>query len=315
MGEQRAKRDLAVTAHGCSRGQRLVRRRVRDQACLVRGKCRNRKRLRAGGAHVRGHLDDRLRRQLRDDPVVADINDLNIGAVTEESAEQVDRRLAVIGAAALHEQVWLVMKLRIAVQVEQVPLDIHDLLGSAARFEKFLHDKVVLVVVAQVVRGHGPEVVDDVPGQLDVGGDLVTVNTEQCGQDLLAVDAHRTYPREVIQPGMPELHGFRRHVQPPGEQPLEADRHVAEADRAVAVVEERTRHDAHRIGEIDNPRVVRRELSHPVGDPEDHRHGTERLGESAGTRGLLTDAPAAKRDGLVGEACGLTPHADLQKHG
>ena len=189
---------------------------------------------------------------------------------------------------------------------------------SSARLrdvEQLLDDEVVLIVVAQVVRGHGPEVVDDPARQLDVRRDLVPVVAQQCGQHLLAVNAHRADPGEVIEPGMTELHGLRGHVQPLGEQALETDGDIAEPDRTVAVVEQRARDDAHRVGEIDDPRVVRSELPNAIGDVEHHRDGAQGFGESAGAGRLLPDAAAAKRDGLVGEPCRLAADADLQEHG
>ena len=100
----------------------------------------------------------------------------------------------------------------------------------------------------------------------------------------------------------------------PGERALEADRNVAEANRAVSGIEQRARDDPDRVREVDDPGVGRGELADAVCDVEHDRHGAERLGESAGASRLLADAAAGERDGLVREPCGLAADADLHEH-
>ena len=53
-------------------------------------------------------------------------------------------------------------------------------------------------------------------------------------------------------------------AQQPGEQPLEPDGHVAQADRAVAGVQQRAGHDADRVGEVDDPGVRARPAAGPA---------------------------------------------------
>ena len=183
------------------------------------------------------------------------------------------------------------------------------------RLEQLLHDEVVLVVVAQVIRGHGAEVVDDPPRQLDVRGDLVAVRAQQRRQHVLTVDAHRPDPCEVIQPGMTELHGFGCDAEPLREEPLKADCDVAEPDRAMAVVEERAGHDAHGFVKSMIHASSAAMPAHAFGDVEDDRHRAQRLGESTRSGRLLADASAAERDGLVRVARRLPTDADLQEHG
>ena len=113
---------------------------------------------------------------------------------------------------------------------------------------------------------------------------------------------------------MAEVHRLRRHVQPLGEEALETDCDIAEPDRSMPVVEQRPRDDAHRVGEVDDPRVVGADLSNAISDVEHDRHRAQGLRESTGPGRLLPDAATAKRNGLVGEPCGLAADADLQEH-
>ena len=49
-------------------------------------------------------------------------------------------------------------------------------------------------------------------------------------------------------------------------------------------------------------------------DVQDHRDGAQRLGEATGAGGLLADAAALEREGLVDAAGGLPADAQLQQH-
>lgn len=188
---------------------------------------------------------------------------------------------------------------------------------SSARLgelQQFLDDEVVLIVVAQIVGGHRLEVVDDPPRKLHVSGDLVAVVAQQRRQRILAIHLDRPDPGEVIQSRMTELHNVRRDAQPRCEQALETDCHIAEPDRTVAMIQQRAGHDANRVGEIDDPGVVRREPPDAIGDVEHDRHGAQRFGESAGAGGLLADASAAQGDRLIAVAGCLAADANLQEH-
>ena len=70
------------------------------------------------------------------------------------------------------------------------------------------------------------------------------------------VDPHRPHPGQVIEPDV--LEADRSGDTPSaGQAPLEPDRDVAQADRAVAGVEEGLGDDADRVGEVDDPRAGR----------------------------------------------------------
>ena len=151
-------------------------------------------------------------------------------------------------------------------------------------------------------------------GQLDMSGDLVAVLAQQRREHVLAVDGHRPDPCQVIQPRVAEVHRFGCDTKPAGEQPLEADCDVAEPDGAVTMVEERAGHDADRVREVDDPRVVRAQPPHAVCDVKDDRHRAQRFREPAGSGRLLADAPTAQRDRLVGVPRGLSTDPDLEEH-
>ena len=82
----------------------------------------------------------------------------------------------------------------------------------------------------------------------------------------------------------------------------------------MAGVEQCARDDADRIREVDDPRICRGTRGHALGELEHHRHGPHRLGEAAGARRLLADAPAAQRHRLVAEPRLLPADADLDEH-
>ena len=85
-------------------------------------------------------------------------------------------------------------------------------------------------------------------------------------------------------------------------------------DRSVPLVEQRLGHDAHRIGEVDYPGAVGAPRRRLLGDLEHHRHGAQRLGQSARSRRLLAEAAVADGQRLVGVAGGLAPHPELDDH-
>ena len=112
---------------------------------------------------------------------------------------------------------------------------------------------------------------------------------------------------------MVELQRLRGYAERGGEASLEADRHVAQTDRAVALLEECSGHDADRVGEVDDPRV-RRRLGDLLGDVEHDRDRPQRLRQPARAGRLLPDAAALQRPGLVLVARGLPTDPQLEQH-
>ena len=117
----------------------------------------------------------------------------------------------------------------------------------------------------------------------------------------------------MVQAGVaePDLGGL--DAEPRGEEPFEADRHVAQPDGTVAVVEQRAGDDADGVREVDDPRIVARTPPDLVGDLEHDRHGAQGLGEPSGSCRLLADAAAPQGDRLVELAGRLSAHPQLDE--
>jgi hypothetical protein len=94
---------------------------------------------------------------------------------------------------------------------------------------------------------------------------------DQAGQPVGAVHHGGSFPGQVIEPDMVEQHLPRRDAEQRGELPLEADRHVAQADGPVPGVEQRPGDDPDRVGEVDDPgalgarRLARSAMSRTTG--------------------------------------------------
>src|SRR4029453_17977464 len=82
-------------------------------------------------------------------------------------------------------------------------------------------------------------------------------------------------------------------------RPLIADCHVAEPDCLMTMIKQSTGHYSYRIGEIKNPGILGGEPGNSFRDLQDHRHGTQCLGESAGACCLLADTATLQRKGLI----------------
>jgi hypothetical protein len=139
------------------------------------------------------------------------------------------------------------------------------------------------------------------------------VRLHEVGQDVALVEPHGAHPGEVVEADLVDYQPLRIHAQPARNRPLEADGDVAQSDGPMAVVEQRARHDPHRVREVDDPRSGRREIVRTSRDVEHHRDGAQGLGEPARAGRLLPDAPTAQRRGLVGQPRRLPAHADLHE--
>ena len=82
----------------------------------------------------------------------------------------------------------------------------------------------------------------------------------------------------------------------------------------MALVKQRLRDDADRVGEIDDPGVRGRPLADQLGQLHHHWHRAQRLGEAAGAGRLLADGVELEGQRLIGEACLLAADAELDEH-
>ena len=101
---------------------------------------------------------------------------------------------------------------------------------------------------------------------------------------LPGADPGRPDPRQVVQPDVldRDVVGIDAEIVP--DPSLGPDGHVAQADGAVALVEQRLRHDPDRVGEVDQPGARIGPGRHLLGQLEHDRHRAQRLGQPAGAR-------------------------------
>ena len=193
-------------------------------------------------------------------------------------------------------------------------LDLGDRRRARDPVALLLEHLVVRVEVAQVVGGDRAELVEQSARQLDLRGECVAVGREQDRQHVLAVQAHRAHPRQVVEADLVDDDPLGLDPEQPRERALEPDRDVAQADRAVAGVEQRAGDDPDRVREVDDPRAGRGPFPGACRDLEHDRHRAKRLGESPGSGRLLPDTAAREGHRLVPEPRGLAADPDLDQH-
>ena len=112
--------------------------------------------------------------------------------VAEQRREQRDRRLRVERAAPLAEQFRLRVERRVGVHAQQLGLDRRDRGGPRPRLPLLRHDRIVQVVVPQVIRRNKAIGIQNGFGRLHVRRDLLAVAGQQLGQP---VRCRRRAPR------------------------------------------------------------------------------------------------------------------------
>ena len=314
MGEQGLARVGRIAAERRADGEPLVRRHVLREAEQLR--CERCLRQRDGYAvlDARRDLDDVVGGEPRERALVPDVDLVQLAGAGSERCHEARRRFAVERAAPLLQQRRLLVDFWIAVELEQLPLDLgHD--GRARGSAELLGEHgVVRVEVAEVVGRNRPELLEQLPRQRHLGRELVAVLGEQRREHVGAGDANGSDPREVVEADLIDLDVLRGDAEQRRQATLEPDRDVAETDRAMTRVEHGPRDDPDRVREVDDPRAGGRALAHSLGDVEYDRDCAQRLGEPACARGLLPDAAAEVRNRLVRETRRLPADADLDEH-
>ena len=136
---------------------------------------------------------------------------------------------------------------------------------------------------------------------------------DQLRQPVDAVHHDRPLPGQVVEADVVQQDLVRLDAEQPGEQPLEPDGHVAQADRAVPGVQQGAGDDADRVGEVDDPGAGVGPLPGPFRDVQHDRHRAQRLGQPARAGRLLADAAALQRPGLVPLPGGLAADPELEQ--
>src|SRR5207237_4269578 len=129
MREQGLVNEVAVTGYRCLDGEALVGGDVLDEAEQLGREWLLRQRLCSVGADPCWELDDVVVREAGEGAVVADVDHLDLAVAGGERPDQLRCRVAVVRAAASLEQLRLGREVRIAVELEQLPLDLGDLGG------------------------------------------------------------------------------------------------------------------------------------------------------------------------------------------
>ena len=158
---------------------------------------------------------------------------MGLAGACNERRNQADSSLAVEGAAALLEQRGLLDEGWVAVLLQQLTLDLGHPRRARHALLLFGEHAVVLVEVAEVVRGNRAELLEHRAWLSRLLGELVAVVGEELGQHVASVDLHSTYPGQMVQPDLVDEHSRGRDVEQPRDQPLHADRDVAEPHRAM----------------------------------------------------------------------------------
>jgi hypothetical protein len=199
--------------------------------------------------------------------------------------------------------------------MQQLALDLQHDLGPRLAAALLVDHGVVVVEVMQVVRRHDAEPLHEgcrQPGRARDTPRVLVV--EQRLQDVVAVEPHADLPGQVIQAEMVELDALGLDVEDLREVALEDHCGAAQADGLVPVVEQRLRHDADWVREVDDP-CVRGAFACALGDLEDDRNRAQRFGEAAEACRLLPDAAAGDRNRLVDDARRLAADTNLDEHG
>ena len=115
----------------------------------------------------------------------------------------------------------------------------------------------------------------------------------------------------MVQPDVLDLDLIGIDAEIVADPTLGPDGDVAQADGAVAFVEQGLGHDPHRVGEVHQPRARVGPGRHLLGQLEHDRHRAQRLGQPARADGLLAQASVPHRQRLVDVAGRLAADPQL----
>ena len=135
--------------------------------------------------------------------------------VRSKRTHEPDRSLAVERAPTLFEERRLLDELRIAVEIEQLALDLGDGRRAGHAVELLGEHGVVGVEVVEVVGGNDAELVEQSSRQPALLCDLVAVGGDEIRDHVLAVEPHLTDPRQMIEPDLIDLHARRLDAEHP----------------------------------------------------------------------------------------------------
>src|SRR5439155_828954 len=269
-------------------GEPLVGRDVLDEAEQLGRERWLRQRRGPDSADPCRHLDRVVVGEAGEGAVVPQVDDLDVAAPGRERGDELRRRLAVVGAAAPLEQGRFGRQRRVAVELEQLMLDLGDLGSPGLRAQLLLEHPVVEVEVAQIVGRNHAQPLEQRRWQVNALGQLLRALGEQVGEDVVAVDVDGAHPGQVVEADLVDEHPLRLDAEHPSHVPLQPDRDVAEADGAMAGVEQAAREPADDLAPL-RIDVVQDELAQvePLSLAREARHELRRIGRAAADDGQL----------------------------
>jgi hypothetical protein len=312
--QQRPEHAFSPAVDRSIQGQLLVRRDVGDEPGVQRVDCCHRLRSRAVAPDPRRNLNHRLISEERQRPVVAHVDHLQITLISDQGRHQIHRCLRVKRSATPSQQIGFLIDRGIGIDLQKPVLDFGHLRCAGRLCPLLLDDMIMFIEIAEIVGGPDSQPSQQPgwkPGTLRQGFDRVG---KQVRKPILAVDQNLPGPGQVIEPNVIKQYLRRLNAKQAGNRPLIADRCVAEPDRPMPMIKKGTRHNAHRICEIDDPGVFRSQPGDPFGNLQDHWHRTECLGQAASTRGLLAQAATLQREGLVQRSRRLSSNPQLDQY-
>ena len=275
----------------------LVGLRVRDEPEHLGRQRIDRQRVRAVAIDRAGDLDHVVVGEVGDRAVVRTFTTCTSPVPAWSDAIERRRRVAVERAAALLQQLRLRVQRRVLVQLEQARLDLHDLFGAglprrvAPRARPMSGSSSAgSSSGSRRGRGRGRAAPLDL---VERSSGASAGSARSSGSRSTPSTSTLRSQRQMVEPDVLELHAVgRRRRSSDAKLPLESDRHVAQPERAMALIQQRLRHEPGRVREVDEPRP-RRADARPLrsASSEHDGHGAQRLREPAGAGRLLPDAP------------------------
>ena len=154
-----------------------------------------------------------------------------------QRVHELHRRFRVVRAAALLQCLRLGHLLRIEVDLEQFLFDVADDLGARTLALLPGDLQVMCVEVLQVVRRHDLHPPHPLRRRAHVLGEEFPVPVEKFRKPVDAVDEHAALPAQMVQSGVDKPDIVGADLQQPREHPLQVDRDIAQADRAMPLLE------------------------------------------------------------------------------
>ena len=221
-------------------------------------KRREPKRVGAVAVDDRRNLDDRGVGQIRQcaPSLRTSTTWMSPGAVVQRG-DELGRRLAVIGTAAVVEQLGLLGQRWVAVHLEQLAPRCPSRPGRACGRSAVRPTPCGSGSSSGCSTTGWPASSAACPrGIRSSSARSLASSSSRSRQAVLAVDADRPLPAQMVEPDVLELHALRLDTESCRDPALERDGNIAQAQGPMAVVDQCLGHDPDRVREVDDPSVL-----------------------------------------------------------